>query len=92
MKKISLIAFIIAATLPAHTAELWACAVCLGGDDAGDGYNASLLFLLSTPYTVVGAIVAGLVFQYRRTRRHGETAAESDATINLAWKQEESSR
>jgi hypothetical protein len=48
-------------------APVWACAVCFGGDDSTiEGYNASVLFLMSTPYLVLGSIVGALVFAYRR--------------------------
>ena len=76
-----------------QAAQVWACAVCLGdaSDSAIDGYNASVLFLMSTPYLVVGSIVAGLIFTYRRARkRHEETDAEMIG--QLEWNQEESSR
>jgi hypothetical protein len=46
---------------------------------------------MSTPYLVVGSIVAGLIFTYRRARkRHEETDAEMIG--HLEWNQEESSR
>jgi hypothetical protein len=47
---------------------------------------------MSTPYMVFGAIVGGLILSYRRTRRRREQAEDSDSTMNLAWKQEESGR
>ncbi len=84
---------IAAAALLTQAAQLWACAVCGGdaSDSAIDGYNASVLFLMSTPYLVVGSIVVGLIFTYRRARkRHEETDAEMIG--QLEWNQEESSR
>jgi hypothetical protein len=74
-------------------APVWACAVCFGGDDSTiEGYNASVLFLMSTPYLVLGSIVGALVFAYRRAlkKRALEEAAEPGA--QLAWNQEESGR
>jgi hypothetical protein len=84
---------ITAVALLMQAAQVWACAVCLGdaSDSTIDGYNASVLFLMSTPYLVVGSIVAGLIFTYRRARkRHEETDAEMIG--HLEWNQEESSR
>jgi hypothetical protein len=93
-KKISFIFFTVPAFLVVRAAQWWACAVCLGGsgDGVADGYNASVLFLMSTPYMVFGAIVGGLILSYRRTRRRREQAEDGDSTMNLAWKQEESGR
>ena len=46
-----------------HGTSAWACSVCFGGasDAAMDGYNASVLFLMVTPYLVVGTIVGAVV-------------------------------
>ena len=70
-----------------------ACAVCLSGaDDAiTGGYNASVLFLMATPYVVGSCIAAGLIFTYRRSLKRRQ-AAEEDSIVELPWKQEESSR
>jgi hypothetical protein len=45
-----------------------ACSVCLTGDSGpmGDAYNWSVLFLMATPYTVMGCVGAWLVYKYRR--------------------------
>jgi hypothetical protein len=45
-----------------------ACSVCLTGDSGpmGDAYNWSVLFLMATPYTVIGSVGAWLVYKYRR--------------------------
>ena len=93
MKQILLVFLTAAAFLAVSAARLWACAVCLGGSGEGtaDGYNASVLFLMSTPYMVFGAIVGGLIWSYRRARQRRE-AEECDPTMNLTWKQEESGR
>ncbi len=82
-----------AASVFMSRAPLWACAVCFGGDDSTiEGYNASVLFLMSTPYLVLGSIIGALVFAYRRAlkKRALEEAAEPEA--QLAWNQEESGR
>ncbi|HEX2929475.1 MAG TPA: hypothetical protein VHV54_07165 [Candidatus Binatia bacterium] len=71
----------------------WACSVCFGGasDAAMDGYNASVLFLMVTPYLVVGTIVGGLVFTYRRALKRREAEA-AEPVVKLTWNQEESGR
>jgi len=45
-----------------------ACAVCLTGanDPTADAFNASVLFLMATPYAVVGSIGGGIYYAYRR--------------------------
>jgi hypothetical protein len=45
-----------------------ACAVCLTGADGAvaDAYDWSVLFLMATPYLVMGSIAAYLVYAYRR--------------------------
>jgi hypothetical protein len=86
-------AFTLATVLLGRVAHSWACAVCFGGsgDSATDGYNASVLFLMSTPYLVVGSIVGALIFTYRRARKRSEVA-DREAMVQLTWKQEDSSR
>ena len=77
----------------AQAARVFACAVCLSGaDDAiTEGYNASVLFLLATPYAVGACIAVGLFFTYRRALKRRQNS-EEEAINQLAWKQEESSR
>ena len=45
-----------------------ACSVCLTGanDPTADAFNASVLFLMATPYAVVGSIGGGIFYAYRR--------------------------
>jgi hypothetical protein len=71
----------IAAPILAQAMASRACSVCLTGtsDPVVDGYNASVLFLMATPYLVVGSIVGGLVFTYRRARKHSEKAEQEEA-------------
>ena len=80
------------AILVRATASL-ACSVCLtgGSDSAIDGYNASVLFLMATPYLVVGSIVGGLIFTYRRALKRSENAEQEDALV-LTETQEDSGR
>ena len=91
MKKIFLIFLTISTALLARAARSLACAVCLGGSDgATDGYNASVLFLLSTPYLVCGAIAGALIWTYRRAQKR--SVENADLAVPVAWKQEESGR
>jgi hypothetical protein len=95
LRKIHFIIIIAAVfTLLARAATSWACAVCFGsdGDPTTDGFNASVLFLLSTPYLVVGSIVGGLVFAYRRSLKKRETADTGEPIIPLGLHQEDAHR
>jgi VIT1/CCC1 family predicted Fe2+/Mn2+ transporter len=94
LRKIVSIVFTIATTLMARAATSWGCSVCLtGGSDAAiDGYNASVLFLMATPYLVVGSIVGGLIFTYRRALKRSKAAEEEEAIVQLTWNQEDSGR
>lgn len=77
-----------------NPAALWACSVCFG--DADDpitaGFNASVLFLMATPYAVMSLIAGGLIWAYRRARRQDEQAESSEPIAPLVWNQEESGR
>jgi hypothetical protein len=68
LRKFILIVSAAGGVLSATPAWLLACAVCLtgAGDGTSDGFNASVLFLMATPYLVMGSIVGALVFTYRR--------------------------
>ena len=94
LRRFFLFSFTIGTAWLARTAQSWACAVCLGGgsDSAVDGYNASVLFLMSTPYLVVGSIAGGLIFTYRRALKRREKAEDEKPSVELAWKQEDSGR
>jgi hypothetical protein len=72
-----------------------ACTVCAGGasDTTIEGYNASVLFLMATPYLVMGSIFGGIVFTYRRAlKKRAEMAAIEQPIGQLAWNQEEGRR
>jgi hypothetical protein len=72
-----------------------ACAVCLTGADGAvaDAYDWSVLFLLTTPYLVVGSIAAFLAYAYRRAAvKRARDAAAEEAPFELAWNQKESGR
>jgi hypothetical protein len=84
----------LAALLCKPDAPAWACAVCLGGaDDATiEGFNASVLFLMATPYLVLGSIVGALFFTYRRALKKRALAEAAAPDAQLAWSQEDSGR
>jgi hypothetical protein len=88
-KKISSTLSVFVLSLLAAPAVSWGCAVCFTGtsDSVTDGFNASVLFLMTTPYLVVGSIVGGLIFAYRRALRK-RSEPESELTGQLAWIQE----
>lgn len=76
--------------LPAICSVLWApalvdaCAVCLtgAGDDAlTEAFNWSVLFLMATPYTVVGAIVGCLIYAKRGSAANGAKTESDDEPI-----------
>jgi hypothetical protein len=74
---------------------LSACAVCVSGADGSiaDAYGWSVLFLMATPYLVMGSIAGYLVYAYRRGAAQQEhTPAPADAPIRLALDQKETGR
>ena len=94
LRKNLLIALMAATVLFTTHTPVWACAVCLGGADDStiEGYNASVLFLMATPYLVLGSIVGALFFTYRRALKKRELAEAAEPRVQLAWNQEESGR
>src|SRR5437773_4285266 len=63
----------------------WACSVCFEGDDAlARGLNMSILFLMSMPFTIFGAIFGVVYFTQKRAQRQG--------CKGLAWSQGESAK
>ena len=92
-QKFSLCFLAATAAIAMSAGELLACAVCLSGSDDAitEGYNASVLFLMATPYIVGSCIAAGLIAAYRRAVKRREKEGE-DSMIQLPWNQEESSR
>jgi hypothetical protein len=70
-----------------------ACAVCLtgaGDDSVTEAFNWSVLFLMATPYTVVGAIVGCLIYVKRGRVADSKTESDGEPTIPLATIQKES--
>jgi hypothetical protein len=52
-----------------------ACAVCVGSSPADQGYFWGILFLMSMPFTVGGAVGGWLVYAYCRRPRPAFTTA-----------------
>ena len=76
----------------AQAASAVACAVCLSGADGGitEGYNASVLFLMATPYLVAASVALGLMIAYRRALKRQRE--EENSVTHLELNQEENSR
>jgi heme/copper-type cytochrome/quinol oxidase subunit 2 len=71
-----------------------ACAVCWAGDGGPieEAFNWSVLFLMATPYAVVGSIVGWLVYSYRRSAAKRERNEAIAPQVHLAWNPEEPGR
>ncbi len=71
-----------------------ACSVCLTGanDPSVDAFNSSVIFLMATPYLVVGSIAGWLVYSYRRASKKREQTEAAQSLIRLAVTQEETGR
>jgi hypothetical protein len=70
-----------------------ACAVCLtgaGDDSVTEAFNWSVLFLMATPYTVVGAIVGCLIYVKRGRAADSKPESDGEPTVSLATIQKES--
>jgi len=72
-----------------------ACSVCVTGGDndpTSNAFNWSVLFLMATPYTVVGSIAGWLFYKYRRAAAKPTAEAAPQPALHLNWNEEESSR
>ena len=71
-----------------------ACSVCLTGDSGpiADAYNWSVLFLMATPYTVIGCLGAWLVYKYRRAAKQQRMEVEQQPLAQLTLDYKESRR
>jgi hypothetical protein len=71
-----------------------ACSVCLTGaeDATAEAINASVVFLMATPYLVVGSILGGLFYTYRRAAAKREQVESEQPEIPSAWSDKESGR
>lgn len=84
----SLVAGMLAAPVTAA-----ACSVCLGGaspdDPVANAYNWSILFLMATPYAVIGSVGGWLFFSYRRARGKDKDPGGKEPLVHLAWDHKE---
>jgi len=87
----SLLAGLAAALVPALAS---ACSVCVTGDNdpTSNAFNWSVLFLMATPYTVVGSIAGWLFYKHRRAAAKPTEEAASQPALHLNWNEEESGR
>ena len=71
-----------------------ACAVCWAGDGGPieEAFNWSVLFLMATPYAVVGSIAGWLFCTHRRSAAKRERNAATQPLGHLALNPEESGR
>ena len=71
-----------------------ACSVCVTGDNdpTANAFNWSVLFLMATPYTVVGSIAGWLFFKFRRAAAKPVEEAAREPVLHLTWKKEEIGR
>jgi hypothetical protein len=70
-----------------------ACAVCLtgaGDDSVTEAFNMSVLFLMATPYAVVGGIVSCLIYVKRGKAAEVKTEPGGEPAMPLATIQKES--
>lgn len=72
------------------------CAVCLTGaanDPVADALNWSVLFLMATPYTVVGLVAGWLAYtHWRAAARKNGGERKKTPILSLAWIHKESGR
>ena len=87
--------FVAAATIAAAAAA-HACAVCVAGtgadDPLTDAFNWSVLFLMATPYTVVGSIVGWLFYAHWRAAKKDGRLRKKAPVLRLAWIHKESGK
>jgi heme/copper-type cytochrome/quinol oxidase subunit 2 len=71
-----------------------ACAVCWAGDGGPieEAFNWSVLFLMATPYAVVGSIAGWLFYTHRRLAARRKKNDATQPRVHLAWNPEESGR
>ncbi len=70
-----------------------ACAVCLTGageDSVTEAFNMSVLFLMATPYAVVGGIVSCLIYVKRANATDVKTEPDGGPAMPLAMIEKES--
>ena len=79
MRRIAVLAVVL--VLAAHSAWAQSCAMCGSSFGQNDpvtrAFSWSILFLMATPYTIVGLIGAYLYFSYRRSSRRRRATVPS---------------
>jgi len=87
----SLLAGLAAGLVPALAS---ACSVCVTGDNdpTSNAFNWSVLFLMATPYTVVGSIAGWLFYKHRRAPAKPVEDTAREPALHLTWNEEESGR
>ena len=95
MKRKFLLLFIcVAAAALLFPIAVQACAVCLTGaspdDRVADAFNWSVLFLMSTPYTVIGSVAGWIFYAHRRAARKRDAVKGKAPVLHLAWMHTES--
>ncbi|MBI3000161.1 MAG: hypothetical protein HYY46_17170 [Deltaproteobacteria bacterium] len=93
----SSIAVFILALIMLFPVVAWPCAVCLSGisgnDPVADAFNWSILFLMATPYTVVGSVAGWLAYTHWRAAAKKEGKLKKKIPVlRLAWIHKESGR
>jgi hypothetical protein len=80
--------------LAANPSIVRACAVCVTGtnDAVSDAFNWSVLFLMATPYLVVGSIAGTLFYAYRQAASQTEPREPEQPVVHFAWDHKESGR
>ena len=83
-----------AAILLGAQAVAHGCSVCITGanDPTADAFNASVFFLMATPYAVVGSIGGGLFIAHRRRKAKREQEENEQSLAQLEFNQEEVGR
>ena len=80
--------------LIANPLTIQACSVCVtgAGDPTADAFNWSVLFLMATPYLVVGSIAGSLFLAYRRAAAKREQPETTEPLVYLVGNDKESER
>ena len=86
--------FALCAALFGSVSVAHACSVCITGasDPTADAFNSSVLFLMVTPYVVVGAIAGGLFYAYRRAAAKQKQTEAAESLVHLSFNPEENGR
>ena len=97
IERLSSFAVFVLALLLFSPPVAWPCSVCLSGlsgsDPLTDAFNWSVLFLMATPYTVVGSVAGWLVYTHRRAAAKKNGVFKNKTPFwSLAWIHKESGR